>query len=225
MTKKLRCVHRQDIKHHPSCFRKGLVKYSNDREFEKITGKPWYNFPDYKIGYFDIETTADFNADWGTVLSWCIKDKGGDIHSSVITKKELFDGDLDKRVVKEFVDILRDYQIIIGYYSDRFDMPFMRTKALHYGFNFPGYGELYHWDLYYFVRNKLKLSRNSLANVTEFLHIEGKTPIDKAVWLKARYGDPDALALVLEHNKYDVIITELLHDKIEFTRKWLRRSI
>lgn len=225
MTKTLRCIHRHTIKDHPSCFAKGLIKFRDEKEFTKITGKPWYAYPGYKIGYFDIETTADFNADWGTVLSWCIKDKGGDIHSSVVTKKELFEGVLDKRVVEEFVHKLEEYDVIIGYYSDKFDMPFMRTKALHYGFNFPGYGDLYHWDLYYTVRSKLKLSRRSLENACAYLNIEGKTPIAKDVWMKARYGDPEALEEVLVHNKYDVIITEKLHDALEFTRKWIKRSI
>jgi len=223
----LRCVHRHTISEHPSCFVKGLVNYEfkDEKEFEKLTGIPWYNMPGTKIGYFDIETTADFNADWGTVLTWCIKDKDGPIHSSSISRSELFKGEYDKRVVKEFVDKLKEYDIIVGYYSTMFDMPFMRTKALHYGFDFPGYGELYHWDLYYTVKSKLKLSRRSLDNVCEYFHIAGKTPIDKEMWLAARYGDPKALKGVLEHNRGDVIITEKLHDKLEFTRKWLRKSI
>lgn len=225
--KKLRCIHRHTIDEHAGCFSKGLVKYDfkDEKEWQEITNNPWYTFPGYRIGYFDIETTADFNADWGTTLSWCIKEKDGGIKSSVINKKELFDETYDKRVVQEFVNELRNYRIIIGYYSDRFDMPFMRTKALHYGIDFPGYGELYHWDLYYTVKNKLKLSRNSLDNACEYLGISGKTPIEKEIWMSARYGNPKSLAYVLEHNKADVIITEKLHNKIEFTRKWLRRSI
>lgn len=223
----LRCIHRQDIKHHPHCFVKGLIKYDfkNEQEFIRLTGLPWYNLPGYRIGYFDIETTADFNADWGTVLTWCIKEKEGGIKSSVIKREELLNGTYDKRVVSEFVEELKNYKIIVGYYSDRFDMPFMRSKALHYDIDFPSYGDLYHWDLYYTVRAKLKLSRRSLDNVCQYLHIPGKTPIEKDIWMKARYGDPKALRYVLDHNKGDVEITEKLHNKLEFTRKWTRRSI
>jgi len=79
----------------------------------------------------------------------------------------------------------RIIKFLVGYYSTRMDLPYMRAKALHYGLEFPGVGELYHWDLYYTVRYKLGLSRNSLANACDWLGIEGKTPIDKSVWRKS----------------------------------------
>jgi len=223
----IRCVHRHHWPDHKACFANGRIDYDfkDDRDFERKTGLPWWKYYYKKIGYFDIETTADFNADWGTVLTWCIKEKDGGIESSVITREELLSGVYDKRVVEEFVTALQKYTIIVGYYSDRFDMPFMRSKAMHYGIDFPSYGDLYHWDLYYTVRAKLKLSRRSLDNVCQYLGIPGKTPIDKDIWMKARYGDKKALEYVLEHNKGDVIITEKLHNKLEFLRKWLRKSI
>jgi uncharacterized protein YprB with RNaseH-like and TPR domain len=222
----LRCVHRKTIEEHPSCFRKGRIKYNfkDDREFEKLTGLPWYNYPEYKIGYLDIESDG-LKVDFSTMLTWCIKDKDGDIHHSEITKQELFSGDSDKRLVKDLVDKLWEYRIIIGYFSSGFDIPFVFAKALHYGYEFPGQGDIFHWDLYFTVRNKLHLSRNSLDNACDYLGIKGKTPIDKDVWRAAKYGDPKALREVLEHNKGDVVILEKLHNKLEFSRKWIRKSI
>lgn len=229
MTKKtkLRCVHRHTIEEHPSCFAKGLIQeyeFKDDREWERLTKIPWYKFPGYRIGYFDIETDG-LLANFGTMLTWCIKEKGGDTKYSVITKDELFNGTLDKRLTKEFVDEISNYNIIVGYYSTRFDLPFVRTKALHYDLDFPGYGEIYHWDLYYTVRAKLCLNRNTLDNACEFLHIDGKTPIDKNVWRKAKYGNVKALQTVLVHNLADVEILEKLHDKLSFARKWIRGSV
>lgn len=222
----LRCIHRHTIDEHPSCFSKGLIKYefTNDREWERITGMPWYQFPDYKIGYFDIETD-NLYADFGTVLSWCIKLKDGETKHSVITKNELFSDSIDKRLVKEFVDEISKYKIVLGYNSTNFDFPFMRAKALHYGLDFPAYGEIYHWDLYYTVKSKLRLSRKTLESACDYLNIKGKTPINRDVWRKAKYGDKKALDIVLEHNKGDVVILEDLHNKLDFTRKWIRRSI
>jgi uncharacterized protein YprB with RNaseH-like and TPR domain len=225
--KELRCVHRQDIKHHPACFAKGLIKgvtFADDREWSKTTGQEWYSFPEYKLGYLDIETDG-LTADFGTMLTWCIKDKGGDIHSSVVTKKELFDDKGDQRLVEDLIKKLWEYKIIITYYGTGFDLPFVRTKALRYGFKFPGYGDIFHWDMYYTVKNKLCLSRNSLANVCDYLGIYGKTEINKDVWRRAKYGDTNALKQVLEHNKGDVIILERLHDELEFSRKWIKKSI
>jgi uncharacterized protein YprB with RNaseH-like and TPR domain len=222
----LRCIHRHNIKEHPKCFAKGLIKmdFKNEKEFIKVTGLPWFRYPGYKIGYFDIET-SNLDADWGEVLTWCIKEKGGKIRSDVVTKKELFEGKGDKRIVESFISNIFDFDILVGYYSDRFDIPFMRAKALHYKLDFPGFGDIYTWDLYFTVKSKLKISRRSLDNVCDYLGIKGKTPISKDAWRKAKYGDEKSLKEVLEHNIGDVNITEQLHDVLDFSRKWLRKSI
>lgn len=220
----LRCNHRHTIDEHPSCFAKGQVKWPDDRTFSKVTGEEWYNFPGYKIGYVDIETD-NLNADFGTVLCWCIKAKDGEIVSSVITKEEMFNGDVDYRVTKEFIEEASKYKILVGYYSSRFDLAFMRSKALYHRLDFPGYGEVFQWDLYYTIRDKLALSRNSLDNACDYLGIQGKTPLNRGVWRKAKYGDPESLKLVLTHCEYDVIISEELHNRVDFIRKWNKSSI
>jgi len=224
--KVLRCIHRHTIDEHPKCFKKGLVNYNfkDDRDWERKTGVPWYQFPGYKIGYFDIETDSLF-ADFGIMLTWCLKEKDGKIYHDEVTKEELFNGDSDKRIVKSLLDKMKEYKIVVGYNSDRFDVPFLRARAMRHGFDFPGYGELYTWDLYWTARSKLRLTRKSLDNVCDFLGISGKTPIEKDVWRAAKYGDARALKTVLEHNKGDVEILEKLHNRIEFTRKWIRRSV
>ena len=222
----LRCYHRHTIQEHPQCFAKGLIKYNfkDDREFERLTGIKWYNYPPYRIGYLDIETDG-LRADFGTTLSYAIKEKDGDIVTNVITKKELFNGVYDKRLVAECIEELKKYAIIVTYNGTRFDVAWLRTKALHYGLDFPGYGELYHFDLYYTAKSKLCLSRKSLANVCDYLGIEGKTDISKEDWRKAKYGDPVALEEVVRHNIPDVKILEDLHNKLDFVRKWIRTSI
>jgi len=54
--KELRCIHRHTIEEHPACFYKGLIKYDfkDDREWEKLTGIPWYQYPGYKNRFFLI---------------------------------------------------------------------------------------------------------------------------------------------------------------------------
>ena len=224
LAKELRCVHRHSIEEHPACFAKGLIKWPDDKTFVKLTDDKWYNFPEYKVCYVDIETD-NLNADFGTVLSWCIKEKDKEVKYSVITKEELFNGTVDKRLTEEFVEEISKYKIVVGYYSSKFDIPYMRSKALHWNLDFPEYGSIFTWDLYYTIRYKLKLSRNSLDNACDYLGIKGKTPIDKESWRKAKYGDEESLNEVLTHNKFDVIILEELHNRVEFARKWLKTSI
>src|SRR3989337_595646 len=112
-TKELRCIHRHTIHTHPACFARGLVKgtWKNDKEWTKVTGKPWYTFPEYKVGYLDIETDS-LKADFGTILSWAIKEKGGDVYLQAITKEELFrEKDVDKELVQSLIEVMNQNQL------------------------------------------------------------------------------------------------------------------
>jgi uncharacterized protein YprB with RNaseH-like and TPR domain len=233
--KTLRCIHRQDIRHHPNCFNKGLVKYPKE---EKET---WYEHFESKIGYLDIETD-NLKADFSTMLTWCIKERDGRITYDVVTKKELFDGLGDERIVKSCVDELSKYDIICTYFGKVFDIPFLRTKSLHYNLPFPGFTtefsvsktgrdvvrtspDIYHFDIYFLAKSKLCLSRKSLESVCDYLNIKGKTPIDREIWRRGKYGDPDALRDILSHNKGDVEILERLHKKLEDHSKWIKSPL
>ena len=214
----LRCEHRHTIDEHPGCFASGMVKES------KKEPELWYQDLGMKIGYLDIETDG-LVADFNTMLTWCIKDKGGKVYHDEVTKEDLFNGTTDQRIVKSCIEKLREYKIICTYYGTGFDIPFLRAKALRYDLDFPEYGDLYHFDIYYTVRSKLCISRKSLDNACDYLGIVGKTKIDKDVWRKAKYGDKQAIKGVLEHNIGDVEILEILHDKLAGFRKWIKRSV
>jgi len=112
-----------------------------------------------------------------------------------------------------------------GSHNTNFDVPFIRAKALHYNLEGLEYGSAFHLDLYFTIKSKFALSRKSLAVATEYFGIPGKTPIEYSVWYDAQFGEPEELAIVLEHNIADVEITEKLHDKITPYRKWLRKSV
>jgi uncharacterized protein YprB with RNaseH-like and TPR domain len=217
---KVKCaIHRHTIDEHPACFAQGLV--IDKREDQTI---PWYKEDGFKIGILDIEADG-LAANWNTMLSWAIKQKDGDVVCDVITKRELFNGTVDKNLVTSLVDEMKKYRIIIGYYSTGYDIPFVRAKALHYNLDFPGYGEVYHFDVYYTVREKLGIKGKGLDSACEYLNIPGKTPLDREIWRLAKYGNKEALQEVVNHNVKDTEITEKLFDKIAFTRKWTKRSI
>lgn len=210
--KELRCIHRHTIRTHPNCFKKGLIKRDD-----------WWH--DKKIGYLDIEA-SDLNANWGMMLSWCIKYRGDkNIRRGVINKKEIFDYKFDKRILEELMEELKNVDIVVTYYGTGFDLPFLRTRAMYYDIKFPAFGSIYHWDLYYKVRSKIKTHRKSLEVVTKFLGIEGKTHLEPDMLFRAQFGDPKALKELLHHNDEDVIILERLHDRLWRHAKWIRKSI
>jgi uncharacterized protein YprB with RNaseH-like and TPR domain len=211
--------------------------YVDDRAWARVTGQPWYTYPGYKIGYIDIEVD-NLKANFGNMLTWAIKEKDGEVFTDQITKKEIFNETYDQRIVASIIEKMREFKILVSYYGKGFDLKYLRTKALKYGIPFPGFTpelnskghyvvrpEIFHFDLYYTVRRNLALHRKSLDVVTNYFGINGKTPIDHAVWLRAKYGHEDALAEVLHHNIGDVIILEELHDILEPHAKWTRSAL
>lgn len=230
----MRCKHRQDINHHPNCFRNGLIRGLDEKKYI-----PWFVRNQNEIGYLDIETDG-LVVDFSNMLSWCIKRKDGAIAYDYITKQELFDMKFDERIVRSCIDEIKKYKIIVTYFGTRFDNSFLRAKSLYYNIEFPGFidevvvtktgreiyksnAELYHFDLFYLVKSKLgSLSRKSLDNVCDYLGIDGKTPLKKSIWRSARFGDSKSIAQVVEHNMGDVKILEELHNRLYPFSKWIR---
>jgi uncharacterized protein YprB with RNaseH-like and TPR domain len=178
-----------------------------------------------KMAYLDIETTH-LKANFGIMLSWALKgrDESKVIHD-MITKKELFNHKFDKRVVSSLLKAMEGYDVFVVYYGTRFDMPFIRTKALEHGLKFPSYSEKRMFDLYYVARNKLCLHSNRLGVVCDFLDIPGKTPLKPLVWKKAAYGDAQSLRYILDHNIADVEILESAHKRLEDFTKGVVKSV
>lgn len=183
-----------------------------------------------RIGYLDIEAT-NLNASFGIMLSWFIKEKGKNHYdSAVITKKELFDYKFDKRLVEELLEALKKYDIVYTHYGSdyRYDVPFIRTRAFkhHLESKLPKRMEMFIMDTYPILKCKLKLYSNRLGVAAELFGVkELKTPVSPTEWQLAAYGNPDALAYVVDHNKKDVHILEQVHKRLETIESKIYRSI
>jgi uncharacterized protein YprB with RNaseH-like and TPR domain len=176
------------------------------------------------LAVFDIET-SDLAANRGFMMSWSVRYLDGREVHDCITKKEIFDGVFDRRIVNSLVEELKKIDVIIGYYSSGFDLPFLRTRAMHWDIEFFSPNVLRTIDLYFVVKFKMKLTRNSLDAATHFLGIDGKTHLDINVWLKASYGDAESLREVLMHNIADTEITLNLYNKLKDLVKFTKKTI
>ena len=173
--------------------------------------------------YLDIET-SQLNASFGHMYSWALKPRGrAVVYSAIVRKRSLEE---EKRIIKELLSKFTDYDEVVTYYGKRFDIPFLRTRALFHGLDFPEYMELYHLDLWFVARARMKLHSNRLDTVAKFLQVpDSKTPLDFNVWVKASFGDKKALQYILTHNIQDVKVLEQVHLKLEPYFKGTRSSI
>lgn len=209
--------------------RKGSARSYNSVEHKlramQRRGAPENEPPKQKMAYIDIET-SHLKADFGLVLSWAIKGRGEKrVAFDHIRQRELYNGSFDYRVVRSLLQEMNKYDVFVHYYGTRFDMPYVRTKALEWNLPFPGYGQKRMFDLYYLVRSSLSLHRRRLENVTQWLGISGKTRVDPLVWKRAMYGYPDAIKAVVRHNIMDVRVLERAHKRLESFAKGILRSV
>jgi uncharacterized protein YprB with RNaseH-like and TPR domain len=178
-----------------------------------------------RIGHLDIEA-SNLDADYGIMLSYSIKSHKKDkIYKDVITKKDL-NNDLDKRIVQNCINDMLKFDRLVTFYGTKFDLPFIRSRALILGIDFPNYQSILHTDMYYYARHKLKLSSNRLENVSRNLVGEtNKTRIDSKNWIGALQGNKKCLDYILNHNIKDVIDLEKVYDKLINYGKLNDRSI
>lgn len=196
------CKHGHTYLEHPQCF-----------VDEDPADAPTYE----RVGFLDIET-GGLNGNWDIVISWAIKEMDGDITGRVLDKKEILNWKvLDRNIVDELCEEIVNYDRVIVYYGKdrRHDIPFLRTRALRWDLEFPTYKELFITDVYDIAKNKLRLHRNRLENVANFMHIPAKGHrLDEEIWQRAKVGDPKALNYVWEHNKEDVVTLEEVWKKL-----------
>ena len=192
---RFRCPHRHNGLEHHKC-------YDSIHDTERI-------------GFLDIEATS-LNASFGYMLSYCIKPLDKPVVKRPISPNEIKNLTFDKRLCKQLLEDLQSYDRLITYYGTGYDIPFLRTRCLTHGLDFPPMGSIFHTDVYYAVRNKLKLHRNRMEVACDQFGIESKGHrLTPKVWQEAQAGHKPAIDYVLQHNVEDVISLEALWKKMD----------
>lgn len=199
---------------HMSCFGK-------EHPYQKPGDKP------ERIGFLDIEA-SNLHATFGYCHSWAIKELDGDIFGRVLTMDEIRTYKFDRELMKELCKTLKSFdRVVVHYGADhRFDIPFLRSRAMLYRLDFPLYKEVYVDDTWVISRNKLKLHSNRLETICQFLNIPAKGHrMEPLVWQKANAGHPASLKYIWEHNKEDVISLEAAWKRLSPYVAKVKRSI
>lgn len=201
-----RCKHHHLYAEHPQCY---IDECKNN----------------LRIGFLDIES-SNLKADFGIMLSYCIKEAGTKtIYGRAINKNELDKGILDKDIVRECIKDIGKFNLIVTYYGTKFDLPFIRSRAMYWNMDFPVYGSHNHKDVYYMVKSRLCIHRNRLEDAARLLGITGKNHIDGYYWITALTGNAKALGYILDHNKRDVLVLESVYNKMKAYAKNTSKSI
>lgn len=182
---------------------------------------------DERVAFFDLEFHG-FDANFGMLLSWAIKHQDGPLVHDVITRAEAIDyKKLDKRLCESFLKELENIDLLVGFYSTKMDVPYMRSRCFWWDLEFPKFGEKKHHDMYYTAKRLLKLHRGSQDAAARFLlKAEAeKNHVDMEKWTRARIGDKEALEFVLDHNDRDVRDLEKLYKYLTPYVKMTRKSI
>lgn len=195
-----RCRHNHPYINHYNCY---LKDYPNTKFTEKI-------------GFLDIEAT-NLKANYGVVICWCIKPAKAGIIEGCVTSGEMRTGERDKKILTKLMTTLRKFDRIITHYGSdcKFDLPFLRSRAVHYNLDFPKYKQIWQTDTYTIAKRKLCLSSNRLGTIADFLGIKvKKTPITTEHWLNALSGRKESLDYILDHCRRDVLILEQVYNKV-----------
>lgn len=164
----------------------------------------------WNLGFLDIETTG-LGADFGFVLAACIKPAQSD---KIITlriddykdyKKDLCN---DRPLILDIAKIVEDFDVIVHYNGDNFDLPFLDTRLAIHGEK-KRVSLIHSIDLLPIVKKKMRLNSNRLDTVACALGLaEEKTKLLPQVWQRASHGNKQDLDYIVEHCERDVLVLE-----------------
>jgi uncharacterized protein YprB with RNaseH-like and TPR domain len=178
----------------------------------------------------DIEA-SNLKADFGVVICYALLDLNTEkITSRIVSKGELYDKkhQPDYGVMKDFCRDVREYDRLIGFYSSdgKFDIPFLRSRAVSQDLDFPGYGECAMEDVWPIIKYKFALSSNRLVNASRFLvGASMKTNWFATYWIRAIQGDKTALSYIMDHCEKDVKDLKALYLKVYKFKRHSNTSI
>jgi len=143
-----------------------------------------------------------------------------------VTPKDIRTYQFDKPIMKQLLEDFNEFDRLFTYYGTGYDIPFLRTRCLTHGLDFPPIGSLFHTDVYYPVRNKLRLYRNRMEVACSQFGIESKGHrLTPDVWMKAQAGDQGAIDYVMQHNIEDVESLEKLWEVMQGHARMNKTSV
>ncbi len=164
-----------------------------------------------RVAFLDVEASR-LDGAYGVMLSWAVKRADSEDVTCEYLRGPTIRG--ERKLLTSLLRTLRDVDTVVTYCGSHFDIPFIRTRCLIHGIMFPGRAGFRHLDLYYTVRDHLRLPNNRLQTVLETLGLGSVQHLSPGIWAAASIGDKEALRRVAEHNTADVLAIERLFERL-----------
>lgn len=152
----------------------------------------------------------------GRILCCSFKPLGGEVYTlradtPKFRARRLID---DGKLVRAIRDELEQYDLIVGWNSKMFDLPFINARLSKSGER--PVRPHFHLDLMYYAGGtSMRIGSRKLINVQKYFGLgEEKTDITWEQWQEAGAGSKDAMDVVVEHCEQDVKVLELAYQHL-----------
>ena len=172
--------------------------------------------------YFDIETSPNIVFSWRVgykisldydniikerkIICACWKWEGkAEVHSAAWSS-----GQSDVRLLQKLIKALNEADEIVGHNGDKFDLPWVRTRAIKLGLKVPpGYKTT---DTLKLARRFFNFNSNRLDYLAKYLGVGEKIKTEFGMWKKiCLENDEKALDRMVRYCKRDVKVLERVH--------------
>lgn len=169
-------------------------------------------FVGFRIGFVDLESFG-LNGSVHAIICGCVADAFGRVTTITRRDRRYYTGDPldDSKLAEAIRDEWERYDILVGWNSGGFDLPFLNARLLRAGRR-PIRSDVMHIDLMWRYGGKsrwsARMGRRSLDNISKaFKTPHVKEPLDWEMWERARSGDGKAEKLIISHCEADVLAT------------------
>lgn len=171
-----------------------------------------------KIVFFDIETSPNVAYTWRVgyninltpdnivkerrIICICWKYAGQKTVHHLTWDKD----HCDKKLLKEFGNVLREADVAIGHNGDKFDLKWVKTRNLIH--KLPPLTNVTTMDTLKLARSNFNFNSNKLDYLCKILEIAPKLDVSYSLWTKVMDGDKTALNNMVTYCKQDVCSLE-----------------
>jgi uncharacterized protein YprB with RNaseH-like and TPR domain len=143
----------------------------------------------------------------------------GIIRNSNVEIKFIEKPEDEKEALVWFKDKLKDCKLIITWNGDKFDIPFLLTRALILGVDLSELTKIKSLDLCKFCKEKFSLAKYSLVEVSRSLGIKKQDEINwksmSSLYLESIRGNENARNEIVKHCESDLLALKEVFEKVK----------